>query len=104
MPEKTAKNGSTYAIDGKHLTWTTDEGVKLEVPLRIKLKVIREMADADPNNVATMFAILEQIIPGEKDTLDEMDVNDFTAMFTTWNEEYAALSGAALGESSGSTA
>lgn len=50
-----------------------------------------------------MFAMLEAVIPNQSATLDQMDVNDFTEMFTTWNNEYTALTGASLGESSGSS-
>ena len=98
MPEKTTKGGRSYTINGKQMTWTSEEGSEVTIPLRIKLKVIRSMADQDLDNVATMFQLLEQIIPGQAEVLDEMDVNDFTAMFNAWNEEYGALSGAALGE------
>jgi hypothetical protein len=98
MPEKTTKSGRSYTVDGKQLVWTTEDGTEVAIPLRIKLKVLRSMAHEDLENVATMFALIEQIVPGQADTLDEMDVNDFTAMFNAWNDEYAALSGASLGE------
>jgi hypothetical protein len=103
MPTKKTATGRSYATDGKTFTWTTDEGVELGIPLRIKLRVIRQLANEDPENVATMFLILEQIIPGQAEALDEMDVNDFTAMFAAWNDEYTSMTGANLGESSRST-
>lgn len=92
MPEK-----GRYTIDGKTFTWVTEDGAKVEIPMRIKLKVIRGMADMDLNADA-MFKILEALIPGQADVLDEMDLNDFQAMFTAWQAEYTKLSGASLGE------
>lgn len=96
MPTKKA-NGKQYAINGKTFTWTTDEGGTVEIPMRLKLKVIRELADREMD-ASAMFDILERVIPGQADALDEMDVNDFSAMFQTWQTEYQKLSGAALGE------
>ena len=104
MPVKTAKTGQKYRIDDKTFTWTTEDGDKVAIPLRIKLRVIRQLADADAESVDTMFKILEQLIPGQGEQLDEMDVNDFTAMFATWQDEYALLGGATPGESLPSTA
>lgn len=103
MPEKTAENGSTYKIDGKTFVWTTDEGDEVTIPLRIKLKVIRKMAGRDLNDLDVMFDIIEAIAPGQADKLDEQDALDFQAMFEAWNDEYKALSGATLGEASGSS-
>lgn len=103
MPEKTAANGSTYTVDGKQFVWTTDEGAEVRIPLRIKLKVIRSMRGRDLNDLDTMFDILEAIVPDQADTLDEQDVLDFQAMFSTWNAEYKTMSGATLGESSSSS-
>lgn len=98
MPEKKTKADKPYRIDGKTFTWTTDEGDTIEIPMRIKLKVIRTLADRDVDDVATMFAILEQVIPDQAEVLDEQDINDFTQMFQTWQTEYTKLSGASLGE------
>lgn len=103
MPSKTAKTGEPYKIDGKKFVWTTEDGDEVTIPLRIKLKVLRGMADMDPDNVATMFAIIEQVAPNQADVIDEMDVNDFVRCFTTWQREYTALNGASLGESGGSS-
>lgn len=96
MPTKDS-NGKQYKIDGKTFTWTTDEGDTVTVPLRLKLGVIRSLAgrELDP---AAMFEIIDRIAPGQADVMDEQDVNDFTAMFTTWQQEYAALQGATPGE------
>ncbi len=98
MPAKTTKNGQRFKIDGKKFVWTTDEDAEVTIPMRLKLKAIRAFADEDIANVATMFRVLEQIIPDQADELDEMDVNDFQAMFSAWQDEYTKLSGASLGE------
>lgn len=98
MPEKKTKADKRYQIDGKTFTWTTDEGDEVKIPLRLKLKVVRALAGDDLDNVDTMFKILDQIAPGQADVLDEQDVNDFTLMFTTWQTEYNALTGATPGE------
>lgn len=97
MPTK-----GNYTIDGKVFTWTTEDGEQVNIPLRIKLKVIRGLAgvelDADG-----MFEMLDKLIPDQADVLDEMDLNDFQAMFQAWQREYEQLSGARLGESSPSS-
>jgi hypothetical protein len=98
MPEKKAKSDKRYRIDGKTFTWTTDEGDTVEIPMRVKLKVIRSLASQDVDDVATMFAILEQIIPDQAEVLDEQDVADFALMFRTWQSEYTKLTGATPGE------
>lgn len=97
MPEKKTKAGKQFRVDGKTFIWTTDEGAEVRIPMRLKLKVIRSMADRDMD-AAVMFEILEQIAPHQADALDDMDVNDFVAMFTTWQAEYNALTGATPGE------
>lgn len=93
MPEK-----GRYAINGKTFTWTTEDEDQITIPLRIKLKLIRGMAGRELDADA-MFDILDALIPDQADTLDEMDVNDFQAMFISWQGEYERLSGASLGES-----
>lgn len=109
MPTKQTKEGRDYDVDGKKFVWhPLDDGDEagnvpdVAIPLRLKLKVIRQMSDRDLD-AAAMFDILEALIPGQAETLDEMDVNDFTAMFNAWHEEYQQLAGASLGESSGSS-
>lgn len=104
MPTKATKEGSPYKVTGKKFIWQplddNDERGNLEaveIPMRIKLKVVRDLTDRDLN-AAAMFEILERLIPEQSDALDEMDLNDFQAMFTAWQEEYQALSGATLGE------
>lgn len=105
MPTKTTKAGREYDVTGKKFIWhpLDDDGntgnlSDVEIPMRLKLKVLRSMAGEDVDNVATMFRLLEQLVPNHADTLDEMDVNDFTQMFSTWQDEYNALNGATPGE------
>lgn len=86
-----------YTVSGRTFTWTTEDGEAVEIPLRIKLKVIRSVADRELD-AAAMFDLLEQIIPGQTDVLDEMDIHDFESMFSAWQREYQARSGATLGE------
>lgn len=105
MPEKTTKKtAQPYRIDGKLFVWQplddNDERGNLPeitIPMRIKLKVIRKLVGQDMD-VDVMFDILEAVIPNQAEALDEMDISDFETMFTTWQAEYKALSGASLGE------
>lgn len=104
MPEKKAKAGAPYEIDGKKFIWhpldDDDQRGNLApvvIPLRIKLKVIRGMTDRDLDADA-MFEILERLIPNQSEALDEMDLADFQDCFTAWQAEYQKLSGASLGE------
>lgn len=110
MPEKTTPSGRKYDVTGKALTWHPEDEdgetgnlPDVVIPMRIKLKVIRSMNDQNIDS-ASMFAIIESLVPGQGDALDEMDVNDFQDMFATWQSEYKALSGASLGESVSSPA
>lgn len=104
MPTKTTAAGREYEVTGKKFIWhplDDDDEVgnlpDVTIPLRLKLGQIRDMAqrELDP---AAMFSILERLIPGQSDALDEMDINDFAEMFRTWQVEYNALAGATLGE------
>lgn len=97
MPTKNATNGTQYKVDGKTFTWTTDEGATITIPMRLKLGVIRNMAGRELD-AAAMFDIIDTIAPGQAEVLDDQDVNDFTAMFRTWQQEYTALQGATPGE------
>jgi hypothetical protein len=97
MPEKKTKADKRYNVDGKVFTWTTDEGAEIKIPMRIKLGVIRAMADRELST-DVMFEMIDKIAPGQADVLDEQDVNDFQQMFVTWQAEYNKLSGASLGE------
>lgn len=109
MVTKTTDAGRDYEVDGKKFIWhpldDNDETGNLPdvtIPLRIKLKLIRKFSDRAMDN-AVMFDILEAIAPDQADALDEMDINDFQECFTTWQAEYNTLTGASLGESSGSS-
>lgn len=109
MPTKTTDRGRDYEIDGKRLTWhplddddQTGTIPDVTIPLRLKLGVVLDVGEHRDLDVSTMKDMLELLIPSQMDTLREMDVNDFEAMFSTWQKEYTALSGASLGESSGS--
>lgn len=102
MPTKTTPDtGQRYHVSGKAFTWTTEDGAQVTLPLRIKLGLLRKLAadqgDGDMD-ATTMFAMLEALAPGQAAALDEMDVNDFTAMFNAWQREYNTLAGASLGE------
>jgi hypothetical protein len=97
MPEKTTKDAKRYKVSGKTFTWTTEDGATVSIPLRIKLGVIRKMADQDMD-AAVMIEIVDTVAPGQGDVLDDMDVNDFTACFSAWQFEYSSLSGATLPE------
>lgn len=92
MPKK-----NRYTIDGKTFTWTTEDDVEVSLPMRIKLKLIRGLAGKDLD-ADSMFELLDALAPDSTDVFDEMDLNDFQAMFMAWQKEYEALSGASLGE------
>lgn len=86
----------------KVFTWETEDGDTVTIPLRIKLKLIRAMSDVDLD-AKGMFVFLEALIPDQAAVLDEMDVNDFQAMFKAWQNAYNEAAGATLGESSSSS-
>lgn len=103
MPTKKTAAGREYQVDGREFIWTSEDGAELRLPLRLKLKTIRALSGRDLD-VDAMFAILEHVVPGQADALDEMDLLfDFQPMFLTWKSEYELLSGASLGEPSGSS-
>lgn len=104
MPSKTTKADASYEVDGKMFIWhpIDDDDVRgnleeVRIPMRIKLKVIRDLAGKDLD-AGRMFEVLERIIPDQAEALDEMDLNDFQQMFTVWQTEYEALQGATPGE------
>jgi hypothetical protein len=109
MVTKQSSNGSSYEIDGRRFIWHPEpfEGEEtlpdVVIPLRIKMGLVLDIAGQELDNsvIATMF---ERIIPAQMDVVREMDVNDCQEMFTTWQADYNALTGASLGESSGSSA
>lgn len=105
MPTKKTEAGREYDVSGKKFTWhplddddQTGTIPDVKIPLRLKLGSLRKLSGQDVNNVDTMFALLQEVVPGQEDTLDLMDVSDFVAMFETWQFEYNALSGATPGE------
>ena len=95
MPER-------YTVEGKTFTWTTEDGAQVSIPLRVRMRLIRGMTGVDLD-AEGMFKMLDALIPEQAEALDDMDVNDFADMFRAWQREYNALSGASLGESSGSS-
>lgn len=104
MVTKSTKTEAPFTIDGKKFIWQPldDDDVRgnmepVVIPMRIKLKTIRGMTGRDLD-ADTMFEILEKLIPGQADALDEMDLADFQECFTTWQAEYQKLNGATLGE------
>ena len=101
MPKKQPQD-HRGKVEGKTFTWTTEDGDRVTIPLRIKLKLLRAMSDVDLD-AKGMFVFLEALIPDQAAVLDEMDVNDFQAMFKDWQAAYNAAQGADLGESSGSS-
>lgn len=110
MVSKTSKQGRTYDIDGRSLIWhpEDDDGEQgnlpdVRVPLRLKMGLVLKFADRDMDN-KVMAEMVRAIIPGDGAVVDEMDVNDFQDMFTTWQSEYNSLTGGSLGESSPSPA
>lgn len=103
MPPK-SKIDSQGRVDGKNFVWTTEDGDEVRVPLRVKMKVLRAVAQEDLDRPDVMMDMLTQIVGDDQsDVMDEMDVNDFVRMFSGWNTAYNAQNGATLGESSGSS-
>jgi hypothetical protein len=109
MVDKTSKQGRKYAIDGRRLIWhpEDDDGNQgtmpdVTIPLRIKMRAILELAEVELDTVG-MRRMLAMIVPESQfERIDDMDVNDFQDMFTTWQSEYSTLTGGSLGESSAS--
>lgn len=90
-------------VEGKTFVWTTEDGEPVTIPLRIKLKVLRAVGSERDLDAEAMFDMLGLLIPDQAEVLDEMDVNDFTAMFAAWQKAYNERAGAQLGESSSSS-
>lgn len=89
-------------VDGKMFVWTTEDGAKLTIPLRIKMRVLRKVGDGNLD-ADGMFLMLEALVPDQVDVMDDMDVNDFTAAFGAWQAAYNQQNGATPGEASGSS-
>ncbi|MGL5828199.1 MAG: hypothetical protein ACRC0L_01360 [Angustibacter sp.] len=102
MPTKSA-GSSRYHVDGKVFTWLSDDGEDVTLPLRLKVGALRKLAKADDADIESMFALVLSVAPDAGDQLDELDVNEFSAMFEAWQREYQLLSGATLGEASSSS-
>ena len=66
--------------------------------MRLKVGVIRSLAGQDLDDISVMFDLLDKIAPKQQAKLDEQDVNDFTSMFLTWQDEYNLLNKVSLGE------
>ncbi len=89
-------------VEGRTFTWATEDGATLTLPLRIKMKVLRELNDV-VLDADGMYRTVEAIAPDQVSVVDEMDVNDFTAAYEAWQDAYAGQAGAGLGESSSSS-
>ncbi|MBA3782397.1 MAG: hypothetical protein H0X12_11175 [Nocardioides sp.] len=105
MVSKTSEHGRPYDIDGRVLIWhpEDDEGARgnvpdVRIPLRIKMKLVLSMGEKEIDNTV-MAEMVRAIVPNQGDVINEMDVNDFQDMFTTWQSEYNTLTGGSLGES-----
>lgn len=109
MVTKTSTQGRQYDLDGRRFTWHPEQFdgeatlPDISIPLRIKMGMILDLAGREMDN-AVIAEMFERIIPTQMDVVREMDVNDCQDMFTTWQTEYNSLTGASLGESSGSSA
>lgn len=109
MPTKESKTGRKYEVTGKKFNWfplDDDDNPKADpvvIPLRLKLGTVLKVGADKEMTARTMKKMLESLIPGQSEALDDMDLNDFQEMFTTWQSEYELLSGATLGESEGSS-
>lgn len=84
-------------VDGKLFRFTSEDGVAVEIPLRLRLKVLRALSGRDLD-AETMFEILAAVAPGQEDALDELDLREFQTLFSLWQEAYGDQSGATLGE------
>lgn len=92
--ERVEIEGRTFRFHGEDAT--------VEIPLRMKLGLLRSLAGRDLD-AETMFEILAKIAPAQEAALDDLDVLEFQALFSLWQEAYNAGAGATLGEASGSS-
>lgn len=106
MPE----NDGRYTVDGKRFVWhglddSDERTIDVTLPLRLKMGLLRQVSALGVDlDAAGMWDVLEAIAPDQSSALDELDLNDFQAMFTEWQRVYADQNGATLGEVSGSPA
>jgi len=91
-------------VTGKVFVWTSEDGVVIEIPLRITMRVLRSIGAGTDLDAGSMFDMLDAIMPGQSDVLDDLDVLEFQTMFSAWQSAYNAQTGASLGESSASSA
>lgn len=111
MVTKHTNSGRPYEVeDGKRIVWHAsvdpsegEEPFDIRIPLRMKVGVLRPLAGSDIDDISSVLIMLDALIPGQSDKLDEMDVNDLQEMFAAWQDEYTALNGASVGEASGSS-
>jgi len=106
MPILTTDAGREYKVTGKKLIWypeRIDDTTPTEVslPLRIKLKLLLAIGEDDVTaSNERMLDFIRALAADQIDAIQEMDVNDFGQMFTTWLETYNTLNGVSLGEAS----
>lgn len=111
MVTKHTKSGRPYEVeDGKRIVWHAsvdpsegEQPFDVRIPLRMKVGVLRPLAAADTDDISSILAMLDALIPGQGENVNEMDVNDLQEMFAAWQAEYTALNGASVGEASGSS-
>ena len=88
-------------IDGKTFRFHAED-VTVEVPLRMKLGLLRSLSGRDLD-AETMFEILSKVAPGQDEVLDDLDLLEFQDLFSLWQEAYNDKACATLGEASGSS-
>lgn len=111
MPTFTSDQGRVYDVDGRYFIWHPEvwDGEPalpdVRIPLRMKLGRLLDIAeDGNIRGRGNERAVILSIIPQVEPVLADMDVLDFQDMFQTWLSTYNQLSGASLGEASGSPA
>lgn len=102
MPTENNQSTDKGRVEGRTFVWPTEDGDEIRIPMRLKLKVLRAMEGVELDATG-MFRMLEALIPDQAEALDEMDVNEFGAMFDAWNKAYTAQEGVTLGEPRGSS-
>lgn len=93
-----------YTVDGRRFVWhglddNDERTVDVALPLRLKMGLLRQVSGLSADlDAETMFALLEKIAPDQTAAIDQLDLNDFVAMFDTWHGVYEQQNGATLGE------
>lgn len=106
MVDKISTQGRSYAIDGRRVVWhpEDDEGTQgnlpdIVIPLRLKMRTVLQFAEHDSLDNVNMAEMLKAILPAaHQGSIEDMDVNDFQDMFSTWQAEYNSVTGGSLGE------